>query len=138
MKEYRLKDLSVNAIKFDGTNASEIASAFAGFENINGTLKDKNGTIVSNGQWVIGFEGGFTKIMTDLLFQHLFDEVLPPKYTISEIDNIKTVKIKRASWHEGYYLHYLNGVFFLNDGSEEESLYNLSVDDLQACDWMVL
>lgn len=138
MKEYKLKDLSVKALKYDGTNASEIASTFAGFESVNGVLKDKNGTIVSNGQWVIEFDGGFTKIMTDLLFQHLFDEVLPPKYTLAGIADIKNCKLRRASWNENCYIHYFSSVFFLNVGSDEETPYNLSADDLQADDWMVL
>ena len=138
MKEYKQKDLTIKAVRYDGTNGNEIASAFAGFDTSSGSLKDRNGTMVSAGQWVVEFEGGFSKIMTDILFQHLFDEVLPPKFKLADIEHIEDRKIKRASWNDGCYIYCFKSVFFLHDGENEEYPYHMSIADLQADDWMVL
>ena len=140
MKEFVQKEQTVKAVKFDGTNAVQIASEFSGFvASPDGTLRDKNGTMLTSGQWVTEFSDGFSKIMTDTLFERMFKEVEPVKYCLSELPSLENVKIRRDYWDKTAYIYWHDVVFMLHiEGDEKDSLYNMSIEDMQANDWIIV
>lgn len=140
MKEFEQKEQKVRAVKFDGTNAVQIASEFSGFvASPDGTLRDRNGAMLTAGQWVTEFSDGFSKIMTDTLFERMFKEVEPVKHSLADLPSIENIKIRRACWSGGAYIYWHDVVFMLHvEGDEKDSLYNMSIEDMQAEDWIIV
>lgn len=139
MNEFKQKEQKVKAVRFDGTNAMQIASEFAGFTaSPDGTLKDRNGAILTAGQWVTEFADGFSKIMTDTLFERMFKEVEPIKYSLSDIPDLEHSRIRRAGWSKDVCIYWRDVVFmFHDDGEDKDLLYNMDIEDLQAKDWIL-
>lgn len=127
-----------DAVQITSANIQEIAAKFKDYSVHNGKLIDSKGAEVPVGTWIAIFADGTTKMFTDAFFRMLFTKIEPPTYKISDIPDLSR-GIRRKSWPEDQYVKYSeNVVWLLYTGSDADSIYPFTPEDIAADDWLMM
>lgn len=133
---YKTKEITVDAVKYDGTNYEAITAKWPSITFSNGSLHDENGCTITNDTYICKFSTGEFKMFKTSTFEMLFGITETPKYRLGDPE-LEGKVIRRTCMCETAKISW-TGYCWLMEDDGEKTIYNPTLEDITVKDWIIV